>query len=246
MTSSINQHEPSRPSASHSTLDLDRIIGKNVKTVEYQDAGKVMSILENEDAVLISSEGAHGTYNYKVPKNCIHGFNGLQVMLSISRTEMAEYEINDLSKYAGQSNSIKTEEKGEEKEITVPIIGEKLKISKKIVTDEAALIKEPVTETKIIEVSIMHEVLVLDKRPVAGEGNTKISENPPPRNTRTEIHIPLIQETIKVKKQPYVKEEIVVRKKPITETRTVNESVISEKADMDNNNNIGSTIGLTR
>jgi uncharacterized protein (TIGR02271 family) len=56
-------------------------------------------------------------------------------------------------------------------------------------------------------------------------------ENPPPKNTKTEIRVPLILEEVKIKKEPYVKEEIVIRKKRITETKTVSDSVIGEKVD---------------
>jgi stress response protein YsnF len=35
-----------------------------------------------------------------------------------------------------------------------------------------------------------------------------------------------------VTKEPYVKEEVVVKKKPVTETRTVSDTVTSEKVDV--------------
>jgi uncharacterized protein (TIGR02271 family) len=86
----------------------------------------------------------------------------------------------------------------------------------------------------------MHEEIVIEKRPATtAGGNTERLEDPPPRNTRTVIRIPLIHEEAKIKKEPYVKQEIVIRKKPRTETKTVSESVISEKVDTDNNNHIG-------
>jgi uncharacterized protein (TIGR02271 family) len=242
LTSSTDQQEPPPPPSS--ILDLDRIIGKNVKTVDYQDAGKVIGAAKNEDTIIISYESPHSSYNYRVPKNRVQGFTGPDLLLSIARAELAEYEISDIQDYAAQLKSIKTEKKegGEEEEIIVPLIEEKLNVSKKVITDEATIIKEPVTETKIIEVSVMHEELDIEKRPPAeAEGNrTTALENPPPRNTRTEIRIPLIHEEVKIKKEPYVKEEIVIRKKPRTETKTVSEFVISEKIDTGNN-----TIGQT-
>ena len=241
MTSSADQQQP--PPSPLSVTDWGSIIGKNVKTVDYQDVGKVVTILENEDAVIIiSSKDAHSSYNYRVPKNRVQGSKGLDLMLSIARTELADYEIKDIHNYAAQLRSIKTEKKGgEEEEIIVPIIEEKLNVSKKVITDEATIIKEPVTETKIIEVSVMHEEIVIEKRPptsAAAEGNrTTVLENPPPKNTRTEMRVPLIHEAIKIKKEPYVKEEVVIRKKPITETKTISDFVISEKVDTSSNNN---------
>jgi uncharacterized protein (TIGR02271 family) len=243
LTSSTDQQEPPPPPSS--TLDLDRIIGKNVKTVDYQDVGKVVTTLENEDAIIISSEGAHATYNYKVPKSRLQGFDGPDLMLSIARTELADYEIDDIQNYAAQLSSIKKTGKkevgqgeGEEEETIVPIIEEKLNVSKKIITDEATIIKEPVMETKILEVSLMHEEIVIEKRK-AEEGDTTVLDNPPPpKNTRTVIRVPLVHEEVKIKKEPYVKEEIVIRKKPRTETKTVSEFVTKEKIDTGNNNTI--------
>jgi uncharacterized protein (TIGR02271 family) len=234
MTSSDEQlhQQPSSQSSSSSITDWDSIVGKNVKTVDYQDAGKVIGAAENEDTIIISYEDAHSTYNYRVPKQYVQGLNDPDVLLSIARAELADYEISDIQNYAAQLRSIKREKKGgkEEEEITVPVIEEKLSVSKNIITEEATIIKEPVTETKTIEVSVMREQIVLEKRPVAAEEeNTNPFEEPPPRNTRTEIRIPLIHEEVKIKKEPSVKEEIVIRKKPRTETKTITESVISEK-----------------
>jgi stress response protein YsnF len=160
-----------------------------------------------------------------VPKHYVQGLNDPDLLLSIARAELAEYEISDIQDYAAQLRSIKTGKKegGEEEEIIVPIIEEKLNVSKKVITDEATIIKEPVTETKTIEVSLMHEEIVIEKRPAAAasaaQANTRILEEPPPppppppRNTITQIRIPLIHEVVKIKKEPYVKEEIVIGKK---------------------------------
>jgi uncharacterized protein (TIGR02271 family) len=236
MTSSGDQQQP--PPSISSIADWDSIIGKNVKTVDYQDAGKVIATVDNEDTIIISSEGPHSTYNYRVPKRYVQGFNDPDLLLSIARAELAEYEISDIQNYAAHLKSIKTEKKegGEEEEIIVPLIEEKLNVSKKVITDEATIIKEPVTETKIIEVSVMHEEIDIEKRPPAeAEGNrTTASETPSPRNTRTEIRVPLIHEEVRIKKEPYVKEEIVIRKKPRTETKTVSEFVTKEKIDTGN------------
>ena len=234
MTSSTDEQEP--PPTPFPITDWNSIIGKNVKTVDYQDVGKIVTILENEEeaVIIISSEGPHSTYNYRVPKSRIQGFDGPDLMLSIARTELADYEINDIKDYAAQLNSIKTEKKGEEKEIVVPVIEEKLNVSKKIITDEATIIKEPVTETKTIEVSVMHEEIVIEKRAAAEQGDTTVLENLPTRNTRTVIRVPLIHEEVKIKKEPYVKEEIVIGKKPRTETKTISEFVTKEKIDTGN------------
>jgi uncharacterized protein (TIGR02271 family) len=86
----------------------------------------------------------------------------------------------------------------------------------------------------------MHEEAVIEKRAASEEGDTTVLENPPPRDKRTVIRVPLIHEAVKIKKEPYVKEVIVIRKKPRTETKTVSEFVTKEKVVTSNdiNNNI--------
>jgi uncharacterized protein (TIGR02271 family) len=231
MSSSADEQQPP-PS---SITDWDSIVGKNVKTVDYQDAGKVIGAVDNEDTIIISYEDPHSSYNYRVPKNRIQGFDGPDLLLSIARAEMADYEISDIQSYAAHLGSIKTEKGGEER--IIPIIEEKLNVSKKIMTDEATIIKEPVTETKTIEVSVMHEEIIIEKRSATAEGNASTLENPPSKTTRTLIRVPLIHEVVKIKKEPYVRQEIVIRKKPRTETKTISDFVISEKVDTSSNNN---------
>jgi uncharacterized protein (TIGR02271 family) len=236
MTSSDEQQQP--PPSPSSITDWSSIIGKNVKTVDYQDVGKVIGSADNEDTIIISYESPHSSYNYRVPRQCVQGFNDPDVLLSIARAELADYEISDIQDYAAQLRSIKTEQKGGEGEekITIPVIEEKLNISKNIIMEEATIIKEPVSEATTVQVSVMHEEVIVEKRPVA-EANASASENAPSMNTRTEIRVPLIHEVVKVKKEPYVKEEIVIKKKPRTETKIVSEFVTKEKLVTSNNKN---------
>ena len=240
MTSSDEEQGQQQPTPSPSSItDWSSIIGKNVKTVDYQDVGKVIEAAENEDTIIISYESPHSSYNYRVPRRYVQGFNDPDVLLlSIGRAELADYEISDIQDYAGQLRSIKTEQKGGEgEEITVPVIEEKLNVSKKIIMEEATIIKEPVSEATTVQVSVMHEEVVVEKRPVA-EANASASENAPPMNTRTEIRVPLVHEVVEIKKEPYVKEEIIIKKKPRTETKTVSEFVTKEKVVTSNNNTI--------
>src|SRR5918993_159335 len=240
MTSSDEQQQPPPP-----ITDWDSTVGKNVKTVDYQDAGKVIGAAENEDTIIISYEGPHSSYNYRVPKRYVQDFNYPDLLLSIARAELADYEISDIQDYAAHLRSIKTGKKGGgEEEITVPVIEEKLNISKKVITEEATIIKEPFMQTKILEVSVMHEEIVIEKRAVASEEGDTTAVEYPPKNTRTVIRVPLIHEVVKIKKEPYVKEEILIRKKPRTETKTVSEFVTTEKVDTSDNNN-NNTIGQT-
>jgi hypothetical protein len=52
----------------------------------------------------------------------------------------------------------------EDTENVIPVIEERLEVSKKESIDEAKLIKEPVKETKTAEVQLTHEELIIEKR----------------------------------------------------------------------------------
>jgi len=144
------------------------------------------------------------------------------------------------SKYLGDSppllssahseNNKENSTKQEESESShIPLIEEKLNISKREVTyKEATLIKEPVTETKTVEVPVTHEELIVERRPPT-EATTSQDELKSPVTTKEEIKVPLKKEEIEVKKEPYVKEEIVIKKRRVAETKTITEEVKSEK-----------------
>jgi uncharacterized protein (TIGR02271 family) len=114
----------------------------------------------------------------------------------------------------------------------IPVIEEKLELSKKETIQEAKLIKEPIRETETVEVELKHEELIIEKRPVDKISSPSTSEEIV--QSKTEISIPLKKEDIVVEKKPYVKEEIVIKKKPVTETKTISEQVISEKVSVRN------------
>jgi uncharacterized protein (TIGR02271 family) len=95
------------------------------------------------------------------------------------------------------------------------LVVERHEPQKKEVIEETTIVKEPVRETKQMDVSLTHEELVLERKPVTEPRPT----DKRPVKTRTEIKIQLKREEIESTKKSYVKEEVVVKKKPVTETR---------------------------
>jgi uncharacterized protein (TIGR02271 family) len=106
-----------------------------------------------------------------------------------------------------------------------PFVEKRLEPQKKKVIEVATIVKEPVRGTKQMEVSLTHEELVLNRKPLT----KPIRSYEKPVKTRTEIKIPLKREEIESTKKSYVREEVIVKKKPVTETRTGTEEVTSEE-----------------
>jgi uncharacterized protein (TIGR02271 family) len=219
----------SETSPGDAVVNWDRIIHKNVRTLDNQGMGKVIAVPNDEDTIIISSQS--GGEQYKIPRSCVSGFNGAEVLLNETAYKISSsYRVNSAGAYEAKPSDIITEERqqeGKEEQTTVPLIEERLNVSKKTSTTQYTITKEPVTEKKTIEVSVTHEELVIEKRPAKDSSSAQ-----GPVKSKTEIKVPLNREEVEVTKKPFVKEEIVMKKKPVTETRTVSDTVTSERINM--------------
>ena len=147
----------------------------------------------------------------------------------IVRFRIAEDDL--LNKYR-EGSGITTTTAGEtETEQTIPLTEERLEVSKDVREQHATITKEPITETKTVQVPVTHEEVSIERRKPFGEQT--YTEQKPVTSTE-EISIPLKKEEVEVNKTPYVKEEVTVKKKPVTETREVTEEVTSERISTDN------------
>jgi uncharacterized protein (TIGR02271 family) len=208
-------------------INWDDVIKKEARGINDEDLGEVKEV---GDTYVLVQKGLINKEKFYVPQNEVESYDG-----NILRFKLSEEEIK--SKYSGDSplalntNTEKDyeEEEGEPESTRVPLVEERLDISKRDVTyKEATLTKEPVTETKTIEVPLTHEELIVERRS-ASESTTSTSDLKPPVTSKQEIKIPLKKEEVEVKKEPYVKEEVVLKKRRITETKTITEEVKSER-----------------
>ena len=212
-------------------VNWDRIIHKNVRTLDNQGMGKVIAVPNDEDSIIISSQS--GTEQYKIPRSSVSGFNGAEVLLNETAYKImsSSYRVDNAGVYEAKPSNIITEghQQQEKEESTVPVIEERLNVSKKTSTIQYTITKEPVTEKKTLEVPVTHEELIVEKRPP--KDSTSSSAQGPVKS-KTEIKVPLNREEVEVTKEPFVKEEVVVKKKPVTETRTVSDTVRKERIKM--------------
>ena len=210
-------------SSYNGNIDWDDVIKKEARGINDEDLGEVHEV---GDTYVMVQKGLINKEKYYVPQNEVESYDG-----NILRFKLSEEEIK--SKYLGDSPPLtRNTEKDDEEEsesTRVSLVEERLNISKRDVTyKEATLIKEPVTETKTVEVPITHEELVVERRP-ASKSTTSTSDLKPPVTSKEEIKIPLKKEEVEVKKEPYVKEEVVLKKRRVTETKTITEEVKSER-----------------
>ena len=227
-------------------------IKKEARGVDDADFGKIQEI--SSDSIL-TKKGIINTKLFDIPKDLVENYDGDIVYFKLTEEEamnsymrkeeddssieqseiMTRDETNNLT---ATSNSINT---NKNEEIVIPLMGEELVVTKKELQDEITITKEPIRETKTEQVQLMHEEIEIERRPVdnlsnsSNDTSTSISENVHPVEAKTEIKIPLKREEAEVTKKPYIKEELVIKKKPVTETRQITEEVTYEQLVEPNN-----------
>ena len=75
--------------AEPAVLDWDSIVHKNVRSSDGQDAGNVDAT--DADSVIIITEGARE--EYKIPKSQVDGYNGAEVLLKLTISELEKYRV---------------------------------------------------------------------------------------------------------------------------------------------------------
>ncbi len=230
---SSDMSSSSSSSTSDAVVNWDRIIHKNVRTLDNQGMGKVIAIPNNEEAIIISSQS--GSQQYKIPRSSVRGFDGAEVLLNETADRISSlYQVDGAYAYEAKPSKIIAEEHHQIKEATtVPLIDERLKVSKETITSHYFTVtKEPTSEKKTIEVPVTHEELIIEKKP-AKDSSSPSDQGPV--QSKKEIKVPLKREEVEIRKEPFVKEEVVVKKKPITETETISETVTEERINMQDN-----------
>ena len=220
--------------SSSKNIDWDDVIKKEARGSDDEDLGEVK---ETDGDYVLVQKGMINKEKFYIPKNMVESYDGSVLRFNISKEEVRNRFMGDQQPVADQYSSSyrnadvrekDTADVPKETDTRVPRIEERVNVSKRESTEEATVTKEPVTETKTVEVPVTHEEVTIEKRPPKDRKYTSITSESPVES-KTEIKIPLKREEVEVTKQPYVKEEVVVKKKPVTETRQVSEEVRSEE-----------------
>ncbi|WP_144731251.1 hypothetical protein [Candidatus Nitrosocosmicus arcticus] len=72
-----------------SIVDWESIVHKNVRSKDFEDAGNVDAV--NDNSVIITSQGDRKEYS--LPKDQVEGYNGAEVTLKISLSELESYKV---------------------------------------------------------------------------------------------------------------------------------------------------------
>ena len=142
--------------------DWNEVIKKEARGRNDADLGEV---LEVRDDIVVTEKGTLNKQKFYLPKSIPHGFNGHTLLFDIAEEEAKERFFNEsgltqVTKIQSTSTDIS------DNETPIPVIEEKLEVSRKETIQEAKVIKEPVRKTETVEVELKHEELIIEKRPV--------------------------------------------------------------------------------
>ena len=233
-------------------IPWNEIIKKDAVGINHEDFGKIQEV---GSVSILTKKGFLNTEFFDIPKDLVASYDGDKVYFKINEEEARNFSKRNSSLVTEKEEKVEDSSINQSKitaedennnlstdytsidnknnDIVIPLMSEELVVTKKEVTDEVIITKKPVTETKTEQVQLMHEEIRIERRPVSNSKDSPDSsttkEDIPPIESKTEIKIPLKREEVKVTKKPYVKEEIIVKRQPVTEIRKISEEIITEQ-----------------
>jgi uncharacterized protein (TIGR02271 family) len=205
-----------------SIIDWNDVIKKEARGSNDENFGEVQDV---SNGYVFVQKGMINKEKFFIPQEKIESFDGDVLRFSISKEEATSSYQGEVFPESSQRLEIQTSQPEVSDEVTVPLTEERLGVNKRVEESHTTITKEPVTETKTIEVPVTHEEVSIERRQPTGDTSTSQE----PITSSEDIEIPLKSEEVEVSKTPYVKEEVVIKKKPVTETRQVTEEVTSEQ-----------------
>jgi uncharacterized protein (TIGR02271 family) len=209
-----------------SSIEWSDVIKKEARGTDDSDFGEVQEVGQN---YVLTQKGIIEKERFYIPKYMVHGYDGDTLWFDATETDISHFRRDSPPQY-DEYTRFKKADMAADIETRIPLIEERLDVSKRVNTGQVTITKEPVTETKTVEVPVTHEEVRVERRPAT---SSTVPEGERPVESRSEVRVPVTSEEVEVTKRPYVKEEVVVTKEPVTETRTVTDTVKSEKVDTD-------------
>lgn len=160
---------------------------------------------------------------YYLPKYLIRDYNEQLVWFNVSEEQLQNFTKEQMP----MSESYEKYQKEGSNEAVIPVLEERVQITKNQVTEEVIITKEPIVEYRLIEVPIMREELKIVRKPFSlGD---KAQHRTDLDDTDKEIHILLQREEVQITKKPYLFEEVIISKEKVTDAKKVGMTITKER-----------------
>ncbi|HVP82762.1 MAG TPA: DUF2382 domain-containing protein [Nitrososphaeraceae archaeon] len=206
-----------------SNIEWNDVLKKEARGTDDEDLGEVQEV---QGKYVLVQKGLINKEQFYIPKDQAESYDGDVLRFKITQEDLNQYQHEPPSIWDSDSIQETTTDERDTDEERISLTEEKLDVSKKYQEDQATITKKPVTETKTVEVPLTREEVSIKRRPPSGQ-----TEAQSPIQSPKEIKIPVKREKAEVIKKPYVKEEVAVKKKKVTDKKKVTEDVTSEELD---------------
>ena len=204
----------------NSDINWNDVIKKEARGINNEDFGEVQDI---QGQFVLVQKGIVNKEKFYIPKDLVESYDGYVLKFRFSEQELSQYYDEDPLAIRDSNSLQETAHERESNEEHVTLTTEeRLDISKKSQENQATITKKPVTETKTVEVSLTREKISIERRPPSGQTQAQS-----PIQSKKDIKIPLKREEVKVTKKPYVKEEVIIKKKAFTDSKEITGDVTS-------------------
>ena len=218
----------SKSDGENNNIDWKNAVKKEAIGLNGEDLGEV---LEVGNSFIITQKGIINKKRYYLPKKSVASFDGSVLRLNMTNSDLEGFKETEERGF-NEYPSFESSDMSKELETKIPVMGESLDVSKRLTENKVRIIKTPVKEIRKVDIELTHEEITIERIPANNDTTpSEITENPV--QSKTEIIIQLKREEPVVTKTPYVKEEVIVRKRPITETKTITEVLVNERVNYD-------------
>jgi uncharacterized protein (TIGR02271 family) len=225
-------------SSHNSRIDWDQVLKKKARGINDENLGEVREV--TQDYVLVE-KGALIKEKLYIPRDLAIRYDSTSLIFNITAEEAKDKFLRDSSPVLSQSQFMREDATITDDLVIIPVMAERLDVSKNAYSQDAKIIKQSITETKTTEVPLMHEELYIETRPISeyedvstAKGyqidTSSVQSDIPTEEEEQEVATLFLRvEVAEVSKHPYLKEEIIAKKKSITETKKISDQVRSEK-----------------
>jgi stress response protein YsnF len=240
-------------SDNNNKINWNEVVGKEALGENGLDFGTVKEVTGD---YLVTEVGMLNKKIYHLPKSSAKYFNGVFLNFSLNESDLSIYEQKIDESAADDKSFLQSQDVSTNEETFIPLISENLQVTKNIIEDNKKIVKVPIKETKTVQIQLMHEKVTIERRDVNQKDNTyekgtniglknNVESNQEPGDgseiySKAEFLIPIKREEPIITKKSFVREEVVLKKNPVTETKTITEEITKEEISYNKGQNIQS------
>ena len=156
-------------SENNNEINWDEVIGKEALGENGLDFGTIKEISGD---YIVTEVGMFNKKIYHLPKTSVKHFNGVFLNFSLNESDLKIYEQKIGESVFNDSSSSGSPDKIKREEMSIPLISQDLNVTKNITEDNIKITKEPIRESKNVEIELMHENVTIERRDIKMNDNS--------------------------------------------------------------------------